>query len=166
MTIASCLVLPEGVIFGVDSTTSTFIDVGYHYLNHNQKLFEIGEESSMAIMTWGLSFFRNTSYRTLIARLADEFKNSQPKTIAEAIERWRDSVWNAYREAFKPELEELKEIVARQRASASAVSDERSVEDDNRYKEIDELRVGFCLGGNCSPDRVPGAYFFEIEPNL
>lgn len=166
MTIATCLVLPEGLVFGVDSTTSTALEIGYHYLNHNQKLFEVGSDSTMGIMTWGLSFFRDTSYRTLIARLSDDLKSNPPLTILDAVARWRDLVWVEYREAFKNELRELKDILERNRKSAIAVSDKRSEKDDDRFKELNELRVGFCFGGYCLPDRTPQAFYFDIEPNL
>src|SRR5690348_6351029 len=101
MTIASCLVLPEGVIFGVDSTASTDLTYGYHYLNHNQKLFEVGEDSTFGILTWGLSYFRDTSYRTLIAYLADDFRKAFPSSVFDAANQWLRKAWAAYQEAFK-----------------------------------------------------------------
>lgn len=168
MTIASCLVLPEGVVFGVDSTTSTQIEeIGLHYLNHNQKLFEIGKDSTLAVMTWGLSFLRDTSYRTLIALLDDDFKKNEPKSVREAAERWRDMVSEAYKKAFKSELDEYEEIIERQKVSAQNLSDEKSDIDDKRLLQLqDELFVGFCVGGYCLPDRTPSAHHFEIKPDL
>ena len=55
MTIAMCAVMPEGVVLGADSTSSLFHDsTGFHYFNHNQKIFEVGENSTLGIVTWGM----------------------------------------------------------------------------------------------------------------
>jgi hypothetical protein len=166
MTIASCLILPEGVVFGVDSTTSAESDDGYHYLNHSQKLFEVGEDGTLAIMTWGLSYFRSTSYRTLIAYLSDEFKKSPPENVEDAANQWLKKVWDSYQGVFKEEIQEFRNLESRQMASATTVSDFRSEEDDRRYLQLkDDLHVGFCIGGYCLPSREPQAYWFEIDPS-
>jgi hypothetical protein len=47
VTIAICYVSPEGVVLGADSTTT----YGTHHFNNSQKLFEVGEDSSLAIVT-------------------------------------------------------------------------------------------------------------------
>jgi hypothetical protein len=165
MTIASCLVLPEGVVFGVDSTTSMDMEYGYHYLNHNQKLFEVGEDSSLAIMTWGLSGFRDTSYRTLIALLSDRFNETPPSSVRDAAASWSSIIWDAYRDTFKAELERIKELEAKQAVNAASVSDERSEEEDDEYKGyLENLRVGFCIGSYCERDRKPEAFWFEVGP--
>jgi len=53
MTIAACYVSPEGIVLGADSTAS-FNFGAMHYYNHNQKLFELGDGSTLGIVTWGL----------------------------------------------------------------------------------------------------------------
>jgi hypothetical protein len=167
MTLASCLVLPEGGIFGVDSTASTDLTYGYHYLNYNQKLFEVGEDSTFGILTWGLSYFRDVSYRTLIGYLADEFSEAFPSSVFVAANQWMIKAWGAYQEAFKDEIAECRELEKKQQESAQKVSDDRSVEDDRRYLELkDDIAVGFCLGGYCPPDRTPHAFSFEFDPTL
>jgi hypothetical protein len=167
MTIASCLVLPEGVIFGVDSTASTDLTYGYHYLNHNQKLFQVGEDSTFGILTWGLSYFRETSYRTLIGYLSDEFREAFPSSVFDAANRWMLKAWAAYQEAFKDEIAEFRELERKQQESAQKLSDNRSDEDDKRYLELkNEIVVGFCLGGYCPPNRTPQAFSFEFDPTL
>ncbi len=167
MTIASCLVMAEGVIFGADSTTSADLEYGYHYLNHNQKLFEIGENSSLAIMTWGLSSFGDISYRTLIARLADELATKPPQNVAEVANRWLSSVWDAYQTSLSTEIAEFRALEVKQISAAASKPDDRSLEDDERYLAMkDNLFVGFCIGGYCLPDREPRAYWFELDPTL
>ena len=169
MTIASCLVLPEGVIFGSDSTTSANLDYGFHYLNHNQKLFEVGENSNLAIMTWGLSSFYNISYRTLIAQLADEIavEDKAVKSVSELADRWLAKVWDVYQSQFEDEIAEFRALEAKQISAAASKPDDRSKEDDERYLELKEnIFVGFCIGGYCLPDREPKAFWFELDPSL
>jgi hypothetical protein len=48
MTIAVCYLSPEGFVVGSDSTTTYGSSHGPHYFNHAQKIFEIGENSSLA----------------------------------------------------------------------------------------------------------------------
>lgn len=97
MTIAMCYLSPEGVVLGADSTASFSVaGGGYHYLNHAQKLFEVGENGTIAMLTWGLSGLGSTSYRTLIARLADDFAQASPASIEEAATRWIELFWPAF----------------------------------------------------------------------
>lgn len=165
MTIASCLVVPEGVVFGVDSTTSANIESGIHYLNYNQKLFEVGEKSTFAVMTWGLSSFQDVSYRTMIANLASQFKDAPPESVQQAANAWSQRVWDTYNEKFEEEIARIREIEALQAERARAGSDKKSTEEDAEYKEyLRDLRVGFCLGGYCESNRAPEAYWFEVLP--
>ena len=41
-------------MLGADSTSTYPSLSGPHYYNHAQKLFEIGEDSTVGIVTWGL----------------------------------------------------------------------------------------------------------------
>jgi hypothetical protein len=54
VTIAACYVSPKGIVLGADSTTTYTVTGGAHYLNHSQKLFEIGKDGTLGIVTWGL----------------------------------------------------------------------------------------------------------------
>ena len=66
MTIAACYVSSEGVVLGVDST-STMRAPGWpdrHY-DYEQKLFELGEKSTLAIAMWGIGALEPLSYRTI-----------------------------------------------------------------------------------------------------
>lgn len=64
MTIAVCYVSQEGVVLGADSTTT----YGTHHFNNSQKLFEVGEDSTLAMVTWGLGGLHVNSYRTMTRR--------------------------------------------------------------------------------------------------
>jgi hypothetical protein len=165
MTIATCLVLPEGVIFGADSTTSIEIGTGYHYLNHNQKIFEVGRESSLAVMTWGISSFQDLSHRTMIAWLGDKFAVTPPISVKEATEAFSQLVWDAYNDRFAKELAKIRELEAKPALGSGAGS--RTADEDIEYKSLlQELKVGFCLGGHVPGDREPDAYFFIVDPTL
>ena len=82
-----CYLSPEGVVLGADSTT-TFVGPSLHFYNHNQKLYEIGENATLGIVTWGLGGLQGASYRTLIAQLAGNFTPSAPTNILEVANRW------------------------------------------------------------------------------
>jgi len=167
MTIATCLVLPEGVIFGADSTTSADIGHRYHYLNHNQKILELGEGSTLAVMTWGLSGFDRLSYRTLAARLSDEFGNQPPESVRRATERWAQVVWDAYTHELKDELARVRVLEAKASPNDVTSSDKRSDDEDQAFRTaLLDLRVSFCLGGYVEADRMPRAYNFTIDPTL
>ena len=73
MTIAACYVSPEGVVLGADSASTYMFahPTGPRHFNYGQKIFEIGENSTLGIVTWGLGGLAIGSYRTLAARLGD-----------------------------------------------------------------------------------------------
>ena len=80
MTIAAVYLTPEGVVFGADSTASVNIpQFGMHFFNHTQKLFEVGENSSLGLITWGLGALGDISHRTMVAMLDDELKKGKSK---------------------------------------------------------------------------------------
>jgi hypothetical protein len=54
VTIAACYVSPEGIVLGADSASTYAFPTGHHHFNYGQKLFEIGTESTLGIVTWGL----------------------------------------------------------------------------------------------------------------
>jgi hypothetical protein len=167
MTIACCLVLPEGVIFATDSTVSEGEEGRYHYLNHNQKIYEVGKESTLGVMTWGLSGLRHTSHRTIIAKAADQFSTNRPTNVRDAAQRFMTEAWQAFQAEFHDEIKEYDEIYERVSELARNESDKRSKEDDDRLKYLqDEIAVGYCIGGHIIPDRKPEAYHFTINPTL
>lgn len=99
MTIAMCYVSPEGVVLGADSTATQTLKRGWHFYNNAQKVFEIGENGTLGLATWGLSGLGDVSYRTLVARFADKLASEPPASVADAARRWRDFFWKAYRQS-------------------------------------------------------------------
>ena len=83
-------------MLGADSTSTYIFPGNDHHFNYGQKLFEIGEESTFGIVTWGLGGLGLGSYRTLIARLADDLKATPPNSALEVATRWTDIVWQPY----------------------------------------------------------------------
>ena len=167
MTIACCLVLPEGVIFSADSTASEGEDGRYHYLDHNQKIYELGEDSTLGVMTWGLAGLGGTSHRTVIARVADQFKEKPPTSVKDGTERLMNAVWDTFQSEFDDEINEYDEMHSRAMEAARKESSQRSKRDDDRLRVLQEdMSVGFCVGGYTEPSREPEAFSFEINPTL
>jgi hypothetical protein len=62
--------------------------VGYHYFNHNQKLFEIGEESTLAALTWGWGGLSGCSHQKLLADLNDRLSVLPAVDVLDVANRW------------------------------------------------------------------------------
>src|SRR4051812_42406110 len=97
MTIAACYLSSEAVVFGADSTATFVLPTPpgqvprmRHY-NFAQKIFEIGEPSSLGVVIWGLGSLETLSYRTLFARFADDLGRSPPLAdMAAVAARWSE----------------------------------------------------------------------------
>jgi hypothetical protein len=103
MTIAACYLSAEGVVFGADSTTTMFVSgIGpgapgsEHHYNFAQKVFQVGENSTLAMTMWGLGNLRTVSYRTLIAQFADSLVGQGAQSMADVANRWNQFFWTAY----------------------------------------------------------------------
>jgi len=103
MTIAACYLSAEGVVFGADSTTTMFVSgIGpgapgaEHHYNFAQKIFQIGENSTLAMAMWGLGNLLTLSYRTLIAQFADSLVGQGAQSMADVANRWNQFFWSAY----------------------------------------------------------------------
>lgn len=170
MTIACCYVVPEGIVLGADSTITTVIDGKPHFLNHNQKIFEVGEGGRFGIVTWGLTSFRNVSFRTLIGILADRFKNSEPPSVLDAANIWSNLVWEAYKAAFKKEIKRFHELRTEIEDSDEPKTKSEKSKDKARRDEINQiynnLKAGFCMAGYVDRDRIPAAFEIELNPDL
>lgn len=159
MTIAACYLCPEGVVLGSDST-ATFPPAsgqasGSHF-NHTQKLFEIGDGGSLGLVTWGAGGVGATSYRTLLARLGDQFAGTHPSSVLDATWRWSTLVWSEYAAFFAP---------MRQRAQDLVAKGNRSPDEDKELNDlIAQTVVGFCIGGCCGPMRTPEAFEVWLFP--
>lgn len=170
MTIAMCSVTAEGIVMGADSTSSVFFDsTGFHYFNHNQKLFEIGENSTLGMVTWGLGQIGNVSYRTLVAKLDDELVQNPAKTVSEVAQRFSDLVWQEYSTFFVNELAELIALSALNPFDPALPPDPamRTSDNEQRFHLLrHNLTVGFCIGGHLLPERESSAYEILVLPTL
>jgi hypothetical protein len=156
MTVVSCLVVPEGVVFGADSKTSIHTGVEYHYLNHSQKILEFGENSTLAVATWGLTSLRETSFRTLVALIADGFAANPPTSVRDVAERLAAVVFNEYQNIFSAELTTVRTLEGKS---------DRTPEESAEYADLsEELKIGFCIGGHVPSDRKPQAFSLHVDP--
>ena len=170
MTIAVCCLCPEGVVLGADSTASLLVPgVGFHYLNHNQKLFELGEKSTLGVVTWGKASFGPVSHRTILAELADKFVKKPPRDVADASGLLIDHLWPIYERVCGPDIATLKALHTKAPFTAVAVpgSDVRTQKEQAAYNQLRmELGLGFCLAGRAGIDRAPAAYEIICDPLL
>lgn len=154
LTIAVCYLSPEGIVLGADSTTTFSGGEGHHFYNHAQKLFEIGENSTFALVTWGLASFNGTSYRRLIAQLADSFIATPPASIKDVADAWVAIAWPVF--SALPQFKRVQEL------------DKNAKRTDDEDKEYNQLKaglvVGFCIGGYCLPDRLGRAFEIVFDP--
>lgn len=170
MTIAVCYLSPEGLVLGADSTSSAMDPRnGFHYFNHNQKVFEVGEGGTLGLVTWGLGSLGSLSHRTLIAQLSDDFLSNPPKTVDEAATRWAQLFFNAYQDfltregllATLTQLDSKREFVP----GAALSADMRTPDEEELFQHLNlNLVVGFVIGGYCLPGREPKAFTVVFEP--
>ncbi len=159
MTIAACYVCSDGVVFGSDSTWSVPVPVAdgesessTRYFAYGQKILEIGEGSTLGIVIWGLVLLKDLSFRTLVARLADDLQQKPATSMEEVASRCTDLFRREYESIYHDE---------RQEASKLQQITQRNKDDDERFLDLKEAyRGGFCIGGHVLTDRVPKA--FEI----
>lgn len=160
MTIAACYVSQEGVVLGADSTTTMYVPGPmrgrFHHFDYGQKIYEVGRDGTLAISMWGLGSMPGVSYRTLIARFADQLETSPPKDTEDAARRWSDLFDRAYREAWAGEIEDIRKL-----GDATLSPDEVA-----RLQNLREtLSGGFCIGGCCPPERTPCAFEIHYQPD-
>lgn len=165
MTIAACYLSPEGVVLGVDSTSTIRRNVEdkeeYHHFNYGQKLFEVGQNGSLAIANWGLASLgqlnNQTSYRTLIARFSDSISSQRPQSVIDAAWHWNTLFWGEYCSAFAELRVRAQELYSK--------GDSRSHEESEELRQIWQISTGgFCIGGVCRRDRQPEAYEIQFRP--
>jgi hypothetical protein len=172
LTIAACYLSTEGVILGADSTTTYSSPGGSRYFNHAQKLFEVGEASTMGIVTWGLGTLVDTSYRRLFALLADDLEGRPPASIHEAARRWSARFWAAYTGSgvIGPLIGEYRALARKapfDPAAAGPDAAARTPAEQERLEELGrDLVAGFCIGGYVMDDREPAAYSVIVSPEF
>lgn len=156
MTIAACYVSSEGVVMGADSTSTVRVPgLPEQHYNHEQKVFEIGLGSTLAISMWGVGGLEALSYRTMIAKLADDLIGDPPESVEEVAKRWHARFWDAYRRCFGGLINRRHDLVR---------MTPRTEEEDRELARLEGLGGGFCLGGHIMTDRVPHA--FEMSYGL
>lgn len=164
MTIAACYLSSEGVVFGADNTSTMFVPGpgpgglggSDHHYNFAQKIFQIGQQSTLGIAMWGLGNLAAVSYRTLIAQFADQLLAQPAAAMQEVADRWNGFFWNAY-------TTHLAHI--HQRVQALLGQQARSPDEENELRFL--VRVfsgGFCLGGYLLNDRTPHAFEIPFGP--
>lgn len=171
MTIAACYLSPEGVVLGADSTSTYGNPSGPHYFNHAQKLFEIGEQGTMGVVTWGLGGLMHVSYRALLALLADDLKATPPVSVLDVATRWAAQFWAAYNgaPALAPFFQRCQQLGAKAPFDIAGQPgpDVRTLQEEIELIQLSNgVTVGFCLGGYVRSDRVPAAFEVLFEPQL
>lgn len=172
MTIAMCYLSPEGVVLGADSTSSRPVVpapgmVGYHYYNYNQKLFELGENSTVGVLTWGLGGLSRASHRTLLAILSDDLEQNPAADVADVAARWANRFWPVY--AAEPPVQAWKALQAKEPFNPDVPSDTgaRTKEEEGIFQSLGrDLVVGFCVAGYVMPNRNAKAYEIVFDPSL
>src|SRR5437762_5940605 len=116
MTIAACYLTPEGAVLGADSTSTFYFPdskgtLTPHYFNYAQKVFEVGENSTLGVTMWGLGGLGLISHRMLVANLADQLASKNPASVQEAALRWTDMFWKEYTTAAAVELKRVQDLL-------------------------------------------------------
>jgi hypothetical protein len=164
VTIAVCYLSAEGVVLGADSTSTWNIPGAPHYFNHGQKLFEIGEESTLGLVTWGLGALNVGSHRALAALLADDLKTNPPSSVLQVAERWVDRFWAAYTTSMAAEIQRCRDLGARPPFGTSAPNCRTEDEEREFQNTRASLVVGFCIGGYLPNSRTPEAFEMLFDP--
>ena len=166
MTIAACYLSSEGLVLGADSTASFQFPDGLHYLNHAQKVFEIGENSTFGMVVWGLGGLRDTSHRTLVAQLADALALSAPVSVTEVMDRWIGLFWASYTAELSASITRAKALEGMPpHDPVNLVAGARSKDEEDEFQQLSMgLAVGFCIGGYVLPGRIPEALSVVFTP--
>ena len=169
MTIAACYMSPEGVVLGADSTTTASGGdlSGNHYFNFNQKIFEVGENSSLGVLTWGLGSLGTKSHRSLFADLDDSLRATPAVAVADVAQRLADLAWNDYTSAWAGPIQRCKDLNAKPAFDQTKVPPAPNSRTKDEEEEFGILRrnlvLGFCVAGYCPPDRNIGAYEIVLD---
>ena len=162
MTIAGCYLTAGGLVLGADSTQTIYVfhptsDPVPRFFDHAQKLFEVGEESTLGVVTWGFGGSSTLSYRTLLAELWDDGLKTPFHSVRDVADRWASQFWNEY-------STQLAQPIARVHA-LKAMSTRSPNEDAELENAIANGTVGFCLGGYVLPNRRVEAYELIVQPD-
>jgi len=138
---------------------------GLHYFNHAQKLFQIGESATLAVVTWGIAGVSDRSYRTLFAMLDDEIQAKLAKNMQDVADRWIELFWKEYENnPLRQQCLALDKKKPFDPAVATPDPTARTKEEEQQYRNLLGAFVGFCLAGYVLPSRVPQAYQILFYP--
>jgi len=152
-----CYLSLDGVVLGADST-GTMSDGGrLQFLDHHQKVLEIGEKSTLGIVIWGLAGFGEKSYRTMVAEFADDLEAAPAASMSEVAQRWAQRFWAEYTGSLQAQIDRYAELVQK---------DPRSAEENEELATLDGLSGGFCIGGRIRTDRTPHAFSVSYHPRM
>lgn len=154
-------------MLGADSTASVSIPGGgFHYFNHAQKLFEIGEGGTLGILVWGMGGLPESSHRTLVAQLSDDLAANPAADLASIAQRWIDLFWATYSTELAASLARI--LLLNGKPAFVAATPNPAARSEAEEREFQQLRmgmgVGFCIGGRLPKSRVPGAYVMGFDP--
>jgi hypothetical protein len=166
VTVAVCYLSAEGVVLGADSTSTWNIPGSPHYFNHGQKLFEIGEDSTLGIVTWGLGGLNAGSHRALTATLADDLNGNPPASVQQVAERWAAQFWTAYTGSMGAEIQRCQDLNAKPAfGTPNPTATPRTEQEEHEFNALRAyLPVGFCIGGYLPATREPEAFEVLFDP--
>lgn len=160
MTIAACHVCPEGVVLGTDSTTTVTSASGSHYLDYEQKIFEVGGQgSSIAIATWGQGRIGGTSHRTIAAKLGEFVKNEGPSDLQAVADELSRTLWEAMWTGYGEDLDRALNLRKRLTDEGAEELTEHDWEFLLRADQV--LSGGYFLAGRTSSCGDCSAYSIE-----
>ena len=155
-------------MLGADSTTTYAPHI---HFNNSQKLFEVGQDSTVGIVTWGLGGLQVNSHRTLIAMLGDDLKANPPVDMADVANRWAVQFWAAYNDPNSPIfplIQKCQALSAKSPHSPERQPPDPGVRTEQEEREFQDLRydlvAGFCIAGHVLPSRAPSAYEIVFDP--
>jgi hypothetical protein len=157
---------PEGVVLGADSTSTYQFGAHPHHFNFGQKIFEIGHNSTLGIVTWGLGGLALGSYRTLIARLSDQLTSSPVSNVDDVASQWASLFWAAY--STSQSVLDFRTLAAKAPHDPANPADplRRTADQEKSLPQIkDNLVVGFCIAGYMLHTREPVAAEIIFDPS-
>jgi hypothetical protein len=127
----------------------------HHHYNFAQKIFQIGQDSTLGIAIWGLGNLPETSFRTLIASFADRLVGQAINSMVDIATQWSQYFWSAYERQFRDLLSRARELHA---------IPNRTPEQNEELGGFGWMSGGFCLGGNLLTNRTPAAFEILYSP--
>lgn len=133
---------------------------GLHHLNYAQKVFEVGENSTLGITMWGMGQVGDLAHRTLIAQFADDLASRPGAALQDVAERFSQRFYAEYCRRLSQPLERFRELAA---SEARGLTPEQQAE-YNGLRGL--LSGGYCIGGHLLPSRTPAAFQIAYGPDL